>query len=228
MKRIIFISIITLSAIISLFVWSGLAYYLYLLEGADGIKSLSYDQLGTAGDYFNIATSLSSVITVILISYGVYLQKEELSEVRAQIERQISAVEKSETINRTITLISEWSAILARPDEDLYKKNTYEDTASIELGGHIDIFIKKLTYINDDKTMSHLIDIKTIVDIVNSDNIREKYQNLLFYYEYKDDELQDSLENKIITKESYNRQKKIYPKISSVINNRINFLDKSF
>lgn len=62
-----------------------------------------YGILGTVGDFFNIATSFASVLTVILVSYGVYLQKVEIKGLR-------NGLEVGEKINRTITLIDMWNA----------------------------------------------------------------------------------------------------------------------
>lgn len=104
--------------------WIGLGLYVTgndfgilknLIENSLGLPSVikedemkgivtKFGILGTVGDFFNIATSLSSVLTVALVSYGVYLQKVEIRSLKDELEN-------GEKINRTITLIDMWSGI---------------------------------------------------------------------------------------------------------------------
>lgn len=75
-----------------------------------GSTEYPIEKLGQTGDFFNIATSFSGVITVMFVAYGIILQKKELISVQEQIEYQTKKSEEDERVNRTIEILYKWDA----------------------------------------------------------------------------------------------------------------------
>lgn len=112
-------------AVMSLSLWISLMLYVtgndfslvtHLMQNSieiyeiKGVKE-KFEILGTIGDFFNIATSFASVLTVILVSYGVFLQKEEFKKLKHQIDI-------GGKIDRTLPLIETWNEISKKENDE--------------------------------------------------------------------------------------------------------------
>lgn len=117
-KTLIFKILLLAIAFSSIVLWSGFVFYIMgWFEEYNIVKSVIEDNivfndelqnkfgiLGTIGDFFNIVTSIATVLTVVLVSYGVYLQKIEIRGLK-------EGIEKGEKINRTLKFIDRWNDI---------------------------------------------------------------------------------------------------------------------
>lgn len=150
-----FTTVLFFVAVVSLCLWLSLMLYVTgddfgfiksVVENSIGINDINevkerFGILGTIGDFFNIATSFASVLTVILVSYGVFLQREEFKNLKHQINI-------GGKIDRTLPLIEIWNETCKREDDEdgvdkfltnlsLFHNNGYKDKIDFYILGKL-------------------------------------------------------------------------------------------
>jgi len=111
------------------FVWATIGGYLVFSKAVGHTGEFPLEKLGQVGDFFNVATSLASLMTVVLVYRAYHLQKNELKQVKQQLEKQITAAKNEERINRAIKLFEEYLTIFNNIDDKdgVYIADRYEE-----------------------------------------------------------------------------------------------------
>lgn len=144
--------------------WGTTLLYLAIFK-APAWENYPIEKLGQVGDFFNIITSLASVITVAFVAYAVILQRKELSAVKEQIEYQTNKLEEDEQVNRTLEILDKWDKTQKALNEP------YSDKISL---------IQRIsTLASSQKSYERKIDFAVIANVLASEGIPQELQNLL-------------------------------------------------
>lgn len=136
--------------------WVFIFFYLLAIKAPHYSPSeYPMEKLGQAGDFFNITTSLASLVTVVLVYSAYRLQKKELREMKEQIS-------KEEKINRTLSFVDKWQEII--------NKNGFNDFSQDEFN-----FINVIVVLSQaDKEYKNHIDLRSICHILIESNIDKR------------------------------------------------------
>ena len=143
--------------VVSVFIsWFTIFFYLLFVKMPNHPNDFLMENLGQAGDFFNISTSLASFITVLLVYSAYRLQRRELVEMKNQIK-------KEEKINRTFSFIDKWQEII--------KNNGGKKFSQDEL-----MIIKSIIILTQaDKDYKNHIDLKSICHILLESGVKKRF-----------------------------------------------------
>lgn len=184
-------------------VWVFMVAYLFYFKTPTNIE-YSLSQLNSAGGFFNIVTSLASVITVWFVAQAVINQKEELIKLNDQMESQKNSLQNEEKINRSMKLYEEWLAIKNNPREK--KKEEEKNTKKIAKNnieyihykyGREKYYILSISRIYSTDFKNH-IDFSLLMDLIKKEGVLNFLEDAIISLSRHKKISEINLENKLL------------------------------